>query len=68
MNLAASKLVAAAPAGLSGLQITMDVRAYRERPSLKDSRKLAALGARAGGAGPKRNAQALWDYLLVQAT
>jgi DNA-binding transcriptional LysR family regulator len=67
-DLAASKLVAAAPAGLSGLQITMDVRAYRERPSLKDSSKLAALGARAGGAGPKRNAQALWDYLLVQAT
>jgi hypothetical protein len=67
-DLAASKLVAAAPAGLSGLQITMDVRAYRERPSLKDSSKLATLGARAGGAGPKRNAQALWDYLLVQAT
>jgi DNA-binding transcriptional LysR family regulator len=67
-DLAASKLVAAAPAGLSGLQITMDVRAYRERPSLKDSSKLAAPGARAGGAGPKRNAQALWDYLLVQAT
>ena len=66
-DLAASKLVAAAPAGLSGLQITMDVRAYRERPSLKDSGKLAALGLRAGGAGPKRNAQALWDYLLAQA-
>jgi LysR family transcriptional regulator, hypochlorite-specific transcription factor HypT len=66
-DLAANKLVAAAPAGLRGLQITMDVRAYRERPSLKEGGKLAALGMRVSGAGPKRNAQALWDYLLAQA-
>ena len=66
-DLAANKLVAAAPAGMRGLQITMDVRAYRERPPLKDGGKLATLGVRAGGAGPKRNAQALWDYLLAQA-
>lgn len=64
-DLAAKTLVAAAPAGLRGLQITMDVRAYRERPPLKDGAKTSAQTSR--GAGPKRNAQALWDYLLAQA-
>ena len=64
-DLTANKLVPAAPAALRGLQITMDVRAYRERPPLKDSGKNPAQTSR--GAGPKRNAQALWDYLLAHA-
>jgi DNA-binding transcriptional LysR family regulator len=64
-DLTANKLVPAAPAALRGLQITMDVRAYRERPPQKDSGKTPAQTSR--GAGPKRNAQALWDYLLAHA-
>ncbi len=46
-DLRAGRLVSAAPA--SGLQITMDVRLYREKPQGKQS--------------PKRTAQALWSFL-----
>lgn len=53
-ELAAGKLVGAAPAELrEPLQMVMDVRAYRERPSGKDV--------------AKGTAQALWDYLQAQA-
>ena len=60
-DLRAHKLVSAAPPELKDLSITMEVRAYRERPShpLKTS-------ARAGRAAPKthqHDAQALWTYL-----
>jgi LysR family transcriptional regulator, hypochlorite-specific transcription factor HypT len=48
-ELRARKLVGAAP-GLEGLEMAMEVRAYRERPLGKET--------------PKGTAQALWDYLI----
>lgn len=51
-ELRARKLVSAAPPEMQQqLQMTMDVRAYREKPSRKDSSKTLA--------------QALWDYLAA---
>jgi DNA-binding transcriptional LysR family regulator len=49
-ELRARKLVRAAPAELAGLEITMDVRAYREKPSGKHV--------------SKGTAQALWNFLV----
>ncbi|MDP3700688.1 MAG: LysR substrate-binding domain-containing protein [Hylemonella sp.] len=48
-DLRAGRLVSAAPAALSGLQITMDMRLYREKPQGKQL--------------PKRTAEALWRFL-----
>ncbi|WP_298933243.1 LysR family transcriptional regulator [uncultured Ramlibacter sp.] len=45
------KLVAATPAGMGSLEMTMDVRAYREKPLGKEA--------------PKGAAQALWAYLTA---
>jgi len=63
-ELQAGKLVSAAPAGLTGMQITMDVRAYREKPVARETHKSAPHRA---AATPKRTAQALWDYLQAQS-
>lgn len=52
-ELRSRKLVSAAPAGMSGLELTMEVRAYREKP--------------AGREAPKGTAQALWAFLASQA-
>jgi len=48
-DLRAGRLVSAAPAALSDLQITMDMRLYREKPQGKQL--------------PKRTAEALWRFL-----
>lgn len=48
-DLRARKLVGAAPPDLPGLELAMEVRAYRERPS--------------GRQAPKGTAQALWTFL-----
>ncbi len=48
-ELRSKRLVSAAPPGLTGLEVVLDVRAYREKPS--------------GHAVPKSTAQALWAYL-----
>ena len=53
-ELRSRKLVSAAPAGMQGLEMTLDVRAYREKPS--------------GHASPKRSAEALWRYLTDPTT
>ena len=53
-ELRAGRLVAAAPTALAGLQITMDMRLYREKPQGKQS--------------PKRTAQALWSFLAGAAS
>jgi hypothetical protein len=50
-ELRARKLVGAAPADVKGLEMTMEVRAYREKPVGKDA--------------PKGAAQALWAYLAA---
>jgi DNA-binding transcriptional LysR family regulator len=54
-ELRAHKLVSPLPKGFDGLEMTMEVRAYRERP-----------GHRAGSREDKGMAQALWVYLLAQ--
>ncbi len=51
------RLVSAAPPDMKALEITMDVRAYREMPQGKTVANQN-----------KNTAQALWDYLLVEAT
>jgi len=52
-ELRSKRLVSAAPADTEGLQMIMDVRAYREKPAGKES--------------AKGTAQALWAYLQTQA-
>jgi DNA-binding transcriptional LysR family regulator len=48
-ELRARRLVPAAPPGMAGMEMAMDVRAYREKPLHRDV--------------PKRTAEALWNYL-----
>ena len=50
-ELRAKRLVSASPPSLTGLEMVLDVRAYREKPS--------------GHAVPKSTAQALWAYLVA---
>ena len=52
-DLRAKRLVSAAPAELPGLEIAMEVRAYRQKPSAREA--------------PKGAAQALWDFLAGEA-
>ena len=52
-DLRARRLVSAAPPGSEDLQMVMDVRVYREKPTAKDA--------------AKGTAQALWEYLQAQA-
>ncbi len=68
-DLRAKRLVSAAPLDMKGMQITMEVRAYRERPSARENGKAAPPAARAvapAGHAPKSSAQALWDYLIAR--
>jgi DNA-binding transcriptional LysR family regulator len=65
-DLHSKQLVSALPADWHKLQITMEVRAYRERPSAKEPGKSGVHTNRSAGPSPKRNAQTLWDYLLTQ--
>jgi DNA-binding transcriptional LysR family regulator len=53
-ELRSRRLVSAAPASIEGLEMTMDVRAYREKPVGKEA--------------PKGTAQALWTYLATHST
>jgi len=53
-ELRSRRLVSAAPAAIEGLEMTMDVRAYREKPVGKEA--------------PKGTAQALWTYLATHST
>ena len=52
-ELRSKKLVSAAPPGMGELELTMEVRAYREKPLGKEA--------------PKGTAQALWAYLAGTA-
>ncbi len=58
-ELRAKRLVSAAPGDMKALEITMEVRAYREIPSGKESQR---------GTAHKRTAQSLWDYLVTQGS
>lgn len=53
-DLRAKRLVSAIPSDMAGLNMTMDLRAYREKPSGKEAKKGAA--------------QALWAYLVKNST
>jgi DNA-binding transcriptional LysR family regulator len=66
-DLRAKKLVSAAPPDMKTLELTMEVRAYRERPPVKDVGKNSVHTLSAATQPPKRNALALWDYLLSQS-
>ena len=55
-ELRAKKLVSAAAPHLPPLQVKLEIRAYRERPSGKE-------GIRSGGKAHKSAAQALWEHL-----
>ena len=66
-DLRAKKLVSALPPQLKDLQITMDVRAYRERPSGKEAARTLSPAQRAQTRAAKGTSQALWDYLVGQA-
>jgi len=61
----AKKLVSAAPPELKDLQITMEIRAYRERPMSRDGYRSAAHGGRHDSSLTKGKAQALWSYLVA---
>jgi LysR family transcriptional regulator, hypochlorite-specific transcription factor HypT len=65
-DLRAKRLVSALPPGLPNLQITMEVRLYRERPNTREASKSGVQTNRSGAPGAKRNAQSLWDFLLTQ--
>jgi DNA-binding transcriptional LysR family regulator len=67
-DLRAKKLVSALPAHMKGLQITMEVRAYRERLSSREAARGLSAAQRAQTRAPKGSAQALWDYLQTQGT
>jgi DNA-binding transcriptional LysR family regulator len=53
-ELRAKRLVSATPDGMEGMEMALDVRAYREKP--------------VGHSAPKRTAQALWTYLADPKT
>lgn len=53
-DLRAKRLVSACPANMTDLTMTMDLRAYREKPTGKEANKGAA--------------QALWDYLVANGS
>jgi LysR family transcriptional regulator, hypochlorite-specific transcription factor HypT len=57
-ELRARKLVSAVPAGAAPQQITLEIRAYREKPASRESLR--------AGKPHKSAAQALWTYLLEQ--
>ena len=66
-DLRTKKLVSALPANLKGLEITMEVRAYRERPSGKEAARSLSPAQRAQTRAPKGTTQALWEYLVAQS-
>ena len=62
----ARKLVSALPPEIDRLEATMEIRAYRERPTASPALKGTGRAIRAAetGAQPKRAADALWSYLV----
>jgi DNA-binding transcriptional LysR family regulator len=64
-DLRAHKLVSAAPPELKDLSLTMEVRAYRERPAHRETVKPGLPVGHHGSDDHKHNAQALWDYLIA---
>jgi hypothetical protein len=67
-ELSNGKLVSALPPELSAMRIIMEVRAYRERPHLKEQQRDGTAPQRVKGVGAPSSAQALWDYLQSNAS
>ena len=74
-ELHAKRLVSAVPPDMPPLQLTMDVRAYRETPHHHDTARLGGRTQKpAGSSGKGRSiagkgsALALWDYLQTRST
>jgi LysR family transcriptional regulator, hypochlorite-specific transcription factor HypT len=65
-DLRAKRLVSALPPSLQGLQLTMDIRAYRERLQAREPARSLSAAQRAQSRAPKGPAHALWDYLATQ--
>ena len=72
-ELRAKRLVSALPSDMEALQITMDVRAYREKPPSHETSRGAARSHKHAPASPKArspaaksSAEALWDFLARQ--
>jgi LysR family transcriptional regulator, hypochlorite-specific transcription factor HypT len=65
-ELRAKRLVSGKPADMKGLEITMDVRAYREVPLSRDTSRGSG-GHRSVAKPVIGKAQALWDYLVTKA-
>ena len=69
------RLVSALPPDMTGLQLTMEVRAYRERPSHLEGHRASpangkpiATNGKGKSASNRSSTQALWDYLLAAST
>jgi len=69
-EVSANRLVSAAPRDMPELHITMEIRAYREKPVSHDASKTpvrankpAPIQSKARTQTTKNSAQALWDYL-----
>ncbi len=73
-ELRAQRLVSAMPADLPALQITMDIRAYREAPphpdaargTARSAKTIAATGSKPRPLNARTGAQALWAFLQQQ--
>ncbi|MDZ7938320.1 MAG: LysR substrate-binding domain-containing protein [Rhodoferax sp.] len=65
-DLRAKKLVSALPQSMKGLQITMDIRAYRERGQQREPARALSAAQRAQNRTAKGAAQVLWDYLVAK--
>jgi len=65
----ARKLVSALPPEIDSLEITLEIQAYRERPTAAPAGKTAARAAKGAVAeaaqADKRAADALWSYLVA---
>ncbi len=70
-ELRAKRLVSAMPPGATGMNITLEVRVYRERPALKELPRGGSPVSRgattAPKTAPKSAARSLWDHLVAQA-
>jgi hypothetical protein len=65
----ARKLVSALPPEIDSLEATMEIRAYRERPTVSvpvksGNGRAAKTAAPETSLQPKRTADALWSYLV----
>jgi DNA-binding transcriptional LysR family regulator len=74
-ELRARRLVSALPPDMNTLQLTMEVRAYRERPTpvegmrpVAANGKLVATNGKSKTSNHRSNTQALWDYLQSAST